>query len=354
MAGFGDLQEAIDTVDQERAGLEEQFGRARSVIEEQYELSETDAERSAIESLMLDLSESQATAEAQLTNQYQTARNNVLDRIEQSSGVGRGEVENVASMFEQSYQQARQEEQSAQDGSSMAGIPVWAGGGPDTGAGARIAESAGISAQAESGRNQLLTDDLGWLADTLQGESAAQRGETQRLGLQMGSAAQRDHNSQVQARIQQERMQQAQQIAASQGQFDDRRFSLGTEERGLMSTLGEMRFRAAEAEKQRQFQAAQAAAARAAARSSGGGGGGGRSSGRGGGGSSGGSGGPTAAGVQTTLDALTRRAEATATYNTSFSADAAERWNERSRATSRPVRTPDQVARARQLGGGMP
>lgn len=282
--GFADLQEAIDAVEAERAGLDDQFEEARSLIEEQYRLSETERERQQLEDLLSDLHRQRTEAEAQLATGYNRARQNVLGRLEETTGAAPEAIERAASDFESSYSAVRDAERQAAQDTDMAGIPVGAGA-QASGAGERIEDAAGAARQAAAGREQILQDDLAWLADTLQAEGQAQVGETRRLGQQLGAAARRDHDRRVSDRIQQERMAQAQQLGQLQDTFAGRRFQLGDTERQLMAQLGQMRQQAGESAAQRALQRSLAAGA-------GGGGGGAR------GGASGGASGPTAAGVR--------------------------------------------------------
>ena len=284
MGAFNELQAAIDKVAREKAALDGQYAKQRADIESQYQLSETAEERQMLERLLQRLDSERQQAQQQLSEGYNQAREQVLQRVESATGAGQREVQELAAGFERAYSQIAAEEQATAQRYSRAGIPVNVGGATDTGMQDTLARSAAAMGEAASGRNAITQEDIAWMADSLLGQREASIGEAGRIATRVGGAAEGAHNQQVQARIAQERQLQAQALQGLSARFDDRRDSLLGRHGDLTSQLAQMR------EQRRQFdaqlaeqRAARAAAQRAAARSSGGGGG---------------SSGPTAVGLQ--------------------------------------------------------
>lgn len=295
MGAFDELQQAIDTVRREKAGLDDRYDTQRAEIVSQYQLSETPEEKQMLSRLLDRLETERETATEQLRQGYNQARTEVLERVKSATGAGQQEVQELASGFERAYTQVAAEEEAAAQRYSRAGIPVNVGGAPDTGIQEALAGSAAAMGEAAAGRNAITQEDIAWLADSLLGERQASIADAGRIATRVGGAAESEHNRTVMSRIAQERAQRSAALQSLTARFDDRRDALTGREGDLLGQLAQMR------EQRRQFEAQlaeqQAARRAAAARASRSSGGGGRSSG-------GGRGGPTAAGTGVNPDDL--------------------------------------------------
>ena len=261
MGAFADLQGAIDDVAEQKAGLDGEYERQRSEIEDAYELSETPEERAALDQLLERLDNQRDMAIEQLGRGYDQAREQILARQREATGAGQQELEQLASTFEATYAQIADAEQRAGQRSSLGGVPT--GGTPDTGLqGASARANAGLAAAAQA-RNAITQEDIGWLSDMMLAQREAGIGDAQRTAMRVGGQVEGDHLRRVADRTNQERLLRADALQGLDARFDQRRDGLLGRHGDLVGQLEQMR------EQQRQFDAqlAEQRAARQAAAS---------------------------------------------------------------------------------------
>lgn len=279
----GAIERARQSAQRAREALDGQYEEARAELRDQYRFSETDEEREQIAGRLGQLREERELGVLAIDRGYEGARENVLQRETEIRGRATADAAAVGDVY-RSGMGAMNDLAHVADGRAE-------GGGLGVGADGGTSATDGMQAMmaAAAPREQALTqrlgdvaaDDMGWLAETLQGEQHAQGAELGRLVTGLQHEAQQEHSRRVADRIQQERMMWADQLGGLQGDFRTRGFQLDDTDVDLLAQLGQMQQTSAEAAADRQQQAAMAnasarqSAAAANARGSAGSGGGG-------------------------------------------------------------------------------
>lgn len=349
MGAFDELQQAIAQTVEQKNGLDAAHAEQRAAIESQYNLAETEQERSGLDAMLERLDRERDQATELLGRGYDEARGQILGRLESATGAGQSELENMASTFERAFLDVTGGEQQAQQNSQLAGIPT--GGRPDSGVRDAMGTMFAGFAGAEQSRNAINQEDLSWLADSMLAQRQAAIGDAGRTATRVGGVAQDNHNARVADRINQERMMQADALQRLDGRFDDRRDGLLGQQGQLANQLAMLREQARQADQQAALQREQMAQSAALARRSGGGGG--RSSGGGSGG--GGSSTPMAAaasGFEDYGDWLARSPEERRrTASRLFAHVGNDQGATRPTTTTTRTRTSPQIAGRQSLGG---
>lgn len=302
-SGGGDWEATIEqarvAAEQQRAALESQYAADIADLRDLYNFSETPEERAAIAQRIAGLERQRDEGVAALAAGYAQAQADIRAQQGIQQQRARAEGDAVAQRFRDAAAALGLDDEILAD--RYGDQSVFANIGGATTANDMVAALLQAGAAREGNAVQRSADvrraDSAWLADTLSGESMAQQGDLRRLVQNQIGQAQAQHSQQVAARIQQERMQYAQQVMQVQQAMRDRGMAVSEREAELLLQLAGMQQSAGESEADRRLQLEmldrefaqevalteaqmrQQAALAAAARRSGGGGGGSSSGG---------------------------------------------------------------------------
>ena len=213
------FKQAIARLDKERASLDGQYKKQRSELRGLYKFAETEDERRRIATQVAELDRRRDYAISAIDEGYAEAQAAVSARGDQSEAQIDPEAQAMRGLYTDAADSIREDPGGPV---APAGLGVSADGGPDKSGWVGFAETVGAAEEARTRRmGESSVEDIRWLADTMSGESEAQQAGVQQLAMGLTADARQQHDAQVAARIQAERMQYAQQVQQMQSQFMD-------------------------------------------------------------------------------------------------------------------------------------
>lgn len=262
----GSLTSMQKQMQQELDGLAADRDRAKRELMDQFALAPTKQEKDAIARQMADIERRYQEGRQMVTLAYQDASSEVGTRLSETRARKDSDMEQMLAMLEGSAQRTDEITSVAEGRDAAYGVGANIGGtdGGDAHA-AEIAALAQIEAALSGQLNDVAASDQEWVANLLAAEAPAQQASLRRGAEDRSTAAQLQHDQQVQARIAAERAQQAQLLAALESDFMGR-------QSGLEQSLLQAEMQQQQMAQERELAMAQIAASRA--RGSGGPGGG--------------------------------------------------------------------------------
>ena len=252
------IEDARMSAQQERASLDQVYGKKKDELRQEYRFSESPEEKAQIARILGNLEKQRDDGYRAIGAGYAEA----IGKVEANAGVQSERSGEEALAIAQFYNSAADSitADAANVNDQYAGYGVNADGG--TTAGVEAADASRATGAADAALSQRLgglgAEDAQWLASTMGGEREAQQADLGRLHMVTSASAQETQASRVQARIAAERAQWRDQLASLQGQFTQRGWQLGDFGRDMQVREGDMRFQAGESMATRRQSAAEA------------------------------------------------------------------------------------------------
>lgn len=232
------LQQYRDATAQIDAAYEQQLEELRGY----YEFAETAEERAAIQFILADIEGQREAGHQIVEGVYNDAIEDAGARASAMQATAEDEAEAIQGMFRDAGERARAGTVEVADDATGSGVGV--GLSPVQGDAdawqAQIEAAAPVEGAYAQRTGRIASEDAEWMGDLLGTEQGAQQGELQRVAMQLGAAAQADHDRRVQERIAAERMAFADQAGRLGSQRLDARQAAAMGEVDLALQLAQM------------------------------------------------------------------------------------------------------------------